>query len=103
MLMIRTLDAEIDLLHTDAEGWLIVADIAMKCDSFRIIAVYAPNNWSCLVFSAAVPDGFNMSSQLWTGMLSSGPQDRQEAGASEKVGNCSLVNLISEFGLIDRY
>lgn len=37
-------DARMDFVHIDAEGWLIVAYIAVKYSSFRIVAFYAPDD-----------------------------------------------------------
>lgn len=43
LLMKHTVDAKVDLVYIDTDGWLTVADIAVKSGSFRVIAVYAPN------------------------------------------------------------
>lgn len=39
-----TPDAKVDLVHTNAEGRMIVADIAVESGLFRVIVVYARNN-----------------------------------------------------------
>lgn len=40
----RSLDARMDHFHDGEESWLLVADIAVKSRSSRVVAVYVPND-----------------------------------------------------------
>lgn len=44
LLLRRTLDARVELVHVDSGGMLIVANIAVNNSSFQFDAVYAPND-----------------------------------------------------------
>lgn len=65
-LLACTLDMRVDLVHADAKDQLIVADIAVKIGSFRVVAVYVPNDHeeriSFFLAVGAIPGGFNMPS-----------------------------------------
>ena len=46
-LLVRiSLNANVNLVLAGDEGWLVVADIAVKTYEFRVVAVYAPNTAS---------------------------------------------------------
>lgn len=54
-------------------------------------------------FSGGIPDGF-VAFILYRGLgCRPGPEDRQGVGARGSSGNRSLVDLMDEFRLIDRY
>lgn len=57
LLMRRTLGARVDLVHVNVRWVLIVADIAVKSVTVRVIVVYAPNDQSerCLFFHKLGP------------------------------------------------
>ena len=43
LLVKRTLGAAVNIIHSGIDGRLLVADIAVGDDAFRVVAVYAPN------------------------------------------------------------
>ena len=43
MLIGCSLNADVKLVLADVEGWLVVADVAVKIFEFRVGADYAPN------------------------------------------------------------
>ena len=108
LLVKRSLDASVDLVHADVEGRLIVADIAVKSGAFRVVAVYAPNDRDERVaFYRRLEPFLVDSSRLvlvgdWNAILD--PKIDRGRGAKGKArADRSLVNLINDFGLIDRY
>ena len=109
LLVKRSLDAVVDIVHVGADGRLIVADVAVKSGSFRVVAVYAPNSAvERRSFLRRLGPFLTSPKRLvlmgdWNAILD--PKiDKGERGASENV-NCesSLIDFIAEHDLVDRF
>ena len=109
LLVGRSLDTIVNLVFADDRGRLIVADVAVKTFELRVVAVYAPNL-----------AGERHSFFRWLGPFLDDPKRTVLVGdwnaiLDPKIGKggrgvsgserceSSLINLMAEFSLIDRF
>ena len=81
--------------------WLVIADVAVKSFTFRVVAVYTPNSAGCEPF---LGDSKRIVlAGVWNAILNS-KIDKAGKGASGFDGSESiLVDFMISFNLVDRF
>ena len=105
----RSLNANVNLVFAGDEGWLVVADIAVKTFEFRVIAVYAPNTaGERRSFFRRLEPFLDDSKQLvlmgdWNAILD--PKVDKGGRGARGLGRCesSLIDFLTELDFIDRF
>ena len=109
LLIGRSLDADVDVVFAGDGGQLVVADVAVKCFKFRLVAVYASNSAAERVsifrrLALFLDDTKRLVLMGdWNAILD--PKiDKVGRGAS-RLGRCesSLVGFMTRHDLVDRF
>ena len=104
-----SLNVNVNIVFAGGEGWLVVADIAVKTFEFRVVAVYAPNTvgerhsffWQLEPFLDHLKRLVLMGD--WNAILD--PKlDKGGRGASGlETCESSPIDFLAEFDLINRF
>lgn len=102
-----TFDANVELVRVNAEGRLVVVYIAVNNSSFRIVAFYTPNDQTERVSFFCRSGLFLVDSPCLVFMGDRNaildPKIYRGWGASGRSWDRNMVELIVDFGLVDRY
>ena len=104
-----SLNANVNLVFAGDEGWLVVADIAVKTFKFRVVAVYAPNIvGERRSFFQRLEPFLDDSKRLvlmgdWNAVFD--PKVDKGGQGARGLGRCesSLIDFLAEFDLIDKF
>ena len=109
LLVRRTLNPRVNVVHADGAGRLVVADVTIGSHTCRVVAVYAPNiegERNC--FFRRLEPYLDCPHRLvamgdWNAILD---PNLDKGGRGARTGRrCerSLINLLERSGLVDRY
>ena len=109
LLVGRSLDADVDVVLAGDGGRLVVADVAVKCFKFRLVAVYASNITAERVsFFRRLAPFLDDTKRLvlmgdWNAILD--PKIDKVGWGANRLGRCesSLVGFMTRHGLVDRF
>ena len=105
----RSLNANVNVVFAGDEGWLVVADIAVKTFEFRVVTVYAPNaSGKRRSFYRRLEPFLDDSKRIilmgdWNAILD--PKVDKDGRGARRLERCesSLIDFLAEFDLIDRF
>ena len=103
LLVRRSLDADVDVVFAGDGGRLVVADVAVKSLTFRLVAVYAPNITAERVSFFCWLAPFLVLMGDWNAIHH--PKIDMVGWGAKRLGRCesSLVGLMTRHDLVDRF
>ena len=109
LVVVRSLNADVNVVFAGDGGCLVVADVAVKSFKFRLVAVYAPNIVAERVsfFRRLAPflDDTKWLNLMvdWNAILD--PKIDKAGRGARRLGRCesSLVGLMTRHNLVDRF
>ena len=109
LLVGRSLNANVNVVFADGEGWLVVAEFAVKTFEFRVVAVYAPStSGERRSFYRRLEPFLDDSKRIilmddWNAILD--PKVDKDGRGARRLERfeSSLINFLAEFDLIYRF